>query len=222
MNVLGLLFDMDGLLFSTEEVYYETTQKAAEKYQLPFTREAYIEHFLGIDEERIVGTYLTFFQQYDQNIVYKFIRKANEYANDRIKRGDVKLKTGALDLLKWAKERGIPCVIVSNNTRGPIERLLETHQIREYFKEIFSTEDVKKGKPDPELVLKAVDFLKGDKKEFIMLEDSYLGMKGSHAAGVPAYLIPDMLPPTREMKEIATKIFNSLTDVKSYLEKELS
>ena len=63
-------------------------------------------------------------------------------------------------------------------------------------------------------------YFKTEKKNLVMLEDSLNGLKASNAAGVPVFLVPDLMEPTIEMENLATKVFPDLLAVKDYLANE--
>ena len=49
------------------------------------------------------------------------------------------------------------------------------------------------------------------------MEDSYNGIRSAAAAGMQAIMIPDLLPPTPEMEQLAAKIFPSMGDFQQFL-----
>ena len=61
-------------------------------------------------------------------------------------------------------------------------------------------DDVKNGKPDPEVFLIAAKKLGLDPKDCVAFEDSINGIKSAHAAGMTTVMVPDLLEPTEEIK----------------------
>lgn len=216
MPVKGLIFDLDGLLFNTEEIYYESSQKVADEMQLPYSRKTYLK-YLGLSDEELWGSYHRDFAEFGEKMVAEFIKKSYEETLHIFHEGDVPLKKGAQELLTWSQEQEIPCVIASSNNRKTIELLLERGELREFFGEIFSAENVTYAKPHPELVEKAATFFSAPKKDLVMLEDSLNGVTASFAAGVPVILVPDLLAPTPEMEKMASHILPDLLAVKNFL-----
>ncbi|WP_071130663.1 HAD family hydrolase [Enterococcus timonensis] len=212
----GIIFDMDGLLFATEEVYYQSTQQVADALEIPYSREFYL-NYLGISDAELFENYYRDFAAFGREKVDQFIKQSYDVTYDVFDQGIVPVKKGAEELLKWAKEQNIPCVVASSNARSAIETLLDRAGLTDYFAAIFSAEDVTLAKPDPEIVEKAAGFFKTEKKNLVMLEDSLNGLKASNAAGVPVFLVPDLMEPTIEMENLATKVFPDLLAVKDYL-----
>ena len=56
-----------------------------------------------------------------------------------------------------------------------------------------------------------------DPKETYAIEDSYNGIRAAYRAGMKPVMVPDMLPPTDEMREMSIEIFEDLTQVQQYL-----
>ena len=52
----GVIFDMDGLLFDTELIYYTSTQKVADAMGLPYSKEVYLD-YVGISDEEVQENY---------------------------------------------------------------------------------------------------------------------------------------------------------------------
>ena len=61
-------------------------------------------------------------------------------------------------------------------------------------------DDVKNGKPDPEVFLIAAKKLGLDPKDCVAFEDSINGIKSAHSAGMTTVMVPDLLDPTDEIK----------------------
>ena len=93
------------------------------------------------------------------------------------------------------------------------------HHILSYFDEIICGSDVQRGKPYPDIFLKACERLNVLPSEAIVLEDSEAGIQAAYDAKVPVYCIPDLKYPHEEYVQKASGIFSSLLDVIDLLEK---
>lgn len=162
MNYKAVIFDMDGLLFDTEIVYYEASQMVADQMGFPYDKELYLK-YLGVSDEEVWANYHQIFASFGKNNVQKFINDAYEETIRRFSLGAVQLKPGVIELLDFLEEHRIPKVVASSNQRHIIELLLEKNQLTNYFETIVSAENVKRAKPDPEIFLLAHEYL-GTKK----------------------------------------------------------
>ncbi|MBM7712678.1 HAD family hydrolase [Enterococcus xiangfangensis] len=217
-KVKGIIFDMDGLLFDTESIYYEANQIVADKYDLPFTKEIYTQ-FIGVSDEEVWAELHKMYADHGKETVQQFIDESWGMAHDRFKTGKVDLKPGVYELLAYLEEKNIPRVLASSNVRPIIEILLEHAGIRDKFSAIISAEDVKFAKPDPEIFVIAADRLGITGTDGLVLEDSKNGILAAEGAGVPVVMIPDILPPTAELEEKTEAVLVSLHEVIDFLEK---
>lgn len=216
-KVKGIIFDMDGLLFDTESIYCEANLVVADKYDIPFTKETYAR-FIGISDEEVWAELHKMYADHGEETVQKFIDESWGMAHDRFKTGDVDLKPGVHELLAYLEEKEIPRVLASSNVRPVIEILLEHAGIRDKFSDIISAEDVKFAKPDPEIFVLAAQRLGMSGADCLVLEDSKNGILAAEGAGVPVVMVPDIVPPTAELREKTEAVFTSLHDVIEFLE----
>lgn len=216
-KVKGIIFDMDGLLFDTESIYCDANLVVAEKYDLPFTEETYAR-FIGISDEEVWAELHKMFADHGTETVQKFIDESWGMAHDRFKTGNVDLKPGVHELLAYLEEKEIPRVLASSNVRPVIEILLEHAGIRDKFSDIISAEDVKFAKPDPEIFVIAADRLGIAAADGLVLEDSKNGILAAEGAGVPVVMVPDIVPPTAEIKEKTEAVLPTLHEVINFLE----
>ena len=216
-KVKGIIFDMDGLLFDTESIYCEANLVVADKYDIPFTKDTYAR-FIGISDEEVWAELHKMYADHGEETVQKFIDESWGMAHDRFKTGKVDLKPGVHELLAYLEEKEIPRVLASSNVRPVIEILLEHAGIRDKFSDIISAEDVKFAKPDPEIFVIAAERLGMSGEDCLVLEDSKNGILAAEGASVPVVMVPDIVPPTAELREKTEAVFTSLHDVIEFLE----
>ena len=218
MNYKAVIFDMDGLLFDTEIVYYEASQMVADQMGFPYDKELYLK-YLGVSDEEVWANYHQIFASFGKNNVQKFINDAYEETIRRFSLGVVQLKPGVIELLDFLEEHRIPKVVASSNQRHIIELLLEKNQLTNYFETIVSAENVKCAKPDPEIFLLAHEYLGTKKQETLVLEDSKNGILAAASAEIPVIMIPDLLAPSEDLQQKTLAVLSSLHEVPGYLKK---
>lgn len=209
---------MDGLLFDTELIYYQSTQKIADAMSFPYSKELYLE-FLGVSDEEVQENYHRIYKDFGKEKVNEFINRSYDETYQVFKSGEVPLKEGVLALLDFLDQQEIPRIVASSNVRPAIELLLEGAGIKERFSGIVSAEDVTRAKPDPEIFQKALANLGTKADSTLIFEDSFHGVTAADAAGIPVIMVPDLLAPTDEIKEKTLEILDSLTQVPAYLKK---
>ena len=218
MNYKAVIFDMEGLLFDTEIVYYEASQMVADQMGFPYDKELYLK-YLGVSDEEVWANYHQIFASFGKNNVQKFINDAYEETIRRFSLGAVQLKPGVIELLDFLEEHRIPKVVASSNQRHIIELLLEKNQLTNYFETIVSAENVKRAKPDPEIFLLAHEYLGTKKQETLVLEDSKNGILAAASAEIPVIMIPDLLAPSEDLQQKTLAVLSSLHEVPGYLKK---
>lgn len=214
----GVIFDMDGLLFDTELIYYQSTQKIADAMNFPYSKEVYLQ-FLGVSDEEVQENYHRIYKEFGKEKVDEFIQRSYDDTYQVFEAGKVPLKEGVLELLDFLDQQDIPRIVASSNVRPAIELLLDGAGIKDHFSGIVSAEDVTRAKPDPQIFRKALASLGTKADNTLIFEDSFHGVTAADAAGIPVIMVPDLLAPTDEIREKTLEIFESLTQVPAYLKK---
>lgn len=212
-----VIFDMDGVIVDSEAVYTAGYLHAAELYDLPIEdmREA-IGRATGVTDKMeraiMIGTF-GHLPQFSMDKTYKACR---DYFNNIVETGQMKLKPGAAEILKFLHDNKIPVGLASSSPRAVIGKVLKPHDVLQYFDTIVSGDMVERGKPDPEIFLKCAAQLgipESEYSETYVIEDSHNGIRAARAAGMKPIMVPDLLPATDEMRRLSAAVLASLTDV---------
>ena len=94
---------------------------------------------------------------------------------------------------------------------------LKQHNIIEYFDEFVFGNEVEKGKPNPDIFLKACEKLSEKPEECLVLEDSEAGIQSAGSANIPVICIPDMKVPNQHNLNMTKEVLSSLEEVIYYL-----
>lgn len=206
------IFDMDGLILDSERTVLNIWEKIGEKYGFENIR-AYGISVIGknkkatIDEfERVYG---------ESGVPYE--KELRAVYNEMAQKGEVPLKPNTLELLNAMKSAGMKIAIASSSTREEITSQLGPLGALELFDAVVSGDQVTRSKPDPEIFLKACDALNVKPEESLGLEDSYNGVRSCKASGLYTIMVPDLIAPNDEMKDLADIILPSLKDVQAFL-----
>lgn len=217
--IKGVIFAMDGLIFDTETLVYQATQRAADELQMTFGKEDYLR-YLGIsDEEYVQVAHSDYDKDYGEETVTEFIRRSYAYTKEMFDAGLVATKPGVAELLHYLEAQGIQRILASSNNRPEIERLLAQAALTQDFPVIVSAEDVHRAKPDPAIFLAAADLLQLPPHELLVLEDSANGVKAAIAAEIPVIMVPDLLEPDAELAGKTLAVLPDLHQVKEFLAK---
>ncbi|AYW47111.1 HAD family hydrolase [Tetragenococcus osmophilus] len=218
-NKQGIIFDMDGLMFDTETLYYKATQEVADKMGFSYDFAIY-EKYIGISDEEVWQAYHEMYDPlYGQETVNEFINESFDRAVELFEAGAADVKPGLKELLCYLEEKNIQCCVASSNQRRIIDILLEKNQLTEEFSHVVSFEDVEKAKPDPEIFEKAAARFPFSKEELLILEDSKNGVLAADQAVIDVIMVPDLITPTPAIKEKTVAVLPTLNEVSSILEK---
>jgi len=213
----AVIFDLDGLLLDTEIVAYKVYEELGERFSFTLTLPDFMENFCGRPLRRNVAYCNERFQ-----LPWEFEEAVEEVLRIEKKILDegVDVMPGARELLVYLKENTYKTAVASSSARERSIRLLEQHDLVKYFDDFVFGPEVERGKPNPDIFLKAAEKLGIEPESCLVLEDSQAGIQAAYSAGMQVICIPDLKYPTEEYVEKATAVKESLFDVISYLKEQ--
>ena len=87
------------------------------------------------------------------------------------------------------------------------------HDLRGVFEYMVCGDEVEHGKPFPDIYQKAADMLGVNIKHTLVIEDSYNGIRAGHAAGASVIMVPDLVQPTDEIRQMTDYVVSDLGKV---------
>lgn len=119
-----------------------------------------------------------------------------------------------IETLKGLKERGIKVGIVSSRIGSRIDKILTHLNCREYIDNIIGYENVSSHKPDPEGLIKSLDYFKCNKDEVLYIGDSYIDAKAAENGEIDFVGVTTGTTSQKDFKEYNNiKIVNNLSTV---------
>ncbi len=214
----AVVFDMDGVLFDTEQLCMKSWCETA-KEQGFSQMEILFPRCIGsnsTDTEVIVKDF------YGEDFPYKSFREiASKWFWQYIDQNGLPMKEGVRELLIFLKEEGFKIGLASSTRKDSIVKHLHQANISDYFSVIVSGDMVLHSKPNPDIYLMACEQMGVSPIETYAIEDSHNGIRAAYRAGMLPIMVPDMLPPNEEMRNISCLICDNLLEVKEFLIKEL-
>jgi HAD superfamily hydrolase (TIGR01509 family) len=125
----------------------------------------------------------------------------------------VPLKTGAVELLQYLTRMDMPAAIGTSMNRKEALHLLNHCRVDHFFRAVATRDDVARGKPYPDVHLKALSALGVDAPDCLILEDSFNGVRAAHATGAMVIMVPDVVAPTPEIEALCTCVAADLREV---------
>lgn len=211
----AVIFDMDGVIFDSERCVIECWKVIAKKYDIS-NIEAVLMQCLGVTYEEGKKIFLKY---YGESFPYDERKKErSDLYHERYDNGRLPLKIGIRDLLIYLKENDYKVGVASSTREAIVSKQLIDADLRKYFDNLTCGDMLKRSKPEPDIYLMACEKLGVKPEETIAIEDSFNGIRSAYRAGVFPIMVPDLAQPDEEMKELSEKIFESLFDVKKWLE----
>ena len=211
----NFIFDMDGTIFDTEKFYYQTWLDIAKKEGFIFGLEDKVR-LSGKQSKESIAYMVENFSM-DEKEAIRIRKNLNELRDKKFNELDYSLKKpGLLNLLSYLRENNKNIALASSSIKSRIDFLLDREGVRDYFDEIISSDDITKGKPDPQIFNLAMEKIGADKNKTYIIEDSLAGVKAAKKSGAKVVLIID-LDESELIKSQADLVFSSLDEFLSYI-----
>ena len=186
--VLGVLFDLDGVVIDSESLYTRFWMEAAGDLGFPMTREQALQ-MRSLNPALAKSKIESFF---GKEADYAAIRAHRiELMNAHIEAHGVDEKPGIRALLALLKEKNIPCAITSSTAIPVIRQHLGRLGLLEGFTALCSGKDVPHGKPAPDIYLAGAAALGLKPENCLAIEDSPTGVEAAWRAGCKTVIVPD-------------------------------
>jgi HAD superfamily hydrolase (TIGR01509 family) len=180
----GVIFDVDGTIIDSMKVHMKAWQKIFSDYGYQMSIREVGEVAYGINPEivrRVMGNLTDEIVEKISNEKEEWFRSAFDPEEDVIK--------GLVPFLEMLQTKGIPMVVGSAAPPENIDYFMERLNIRFFFKGFIHEDDVSRGKPSPEVFLKAARTIGMDIRDCVVFEDSTSGAEASAEAGSSTVIV---------------------------------
>lgn len=204
----AVVFDMDGLMFDTEHLFYDVADCFMKDHGGRFTDEM-MSLMIGRRAVEAGNVFHSHGGLIDKP-VHLIMTEVKGRFYDRMLT-DSNTMPGLITLLDHLQSVSIPHAVATSSGRNHAESLISHHGILSRFEFILTGEDVHRGKPDPEIYRKAADRLGVNHHRMLVLEDSAAGLHAAKSAGAFAVGVPHRFSPSAGIPH-ADMIVESLDD----------
>ena len=189
----GAIFDLDGVIAHSVPLHFEAWKKMFSEYDKKFDFDDYKQKVDGIP--RIDGA-KAILGDLSEPELDKAASRKQEYFLKLLEEEGVQVYQSTIDLIKTLKSKGIgrACISSSKNCL----RILKSAKVDTLFEVIITGNDIRKGKPEPDVFLLAAGKLKLKPCECLVFEDAVLGVEAARRAkmscvGIDRYKSPQRL-----------------------------
>ena len=211
--VSGIIFDMDGILIDSERQSNEGWLWAAGQLGVDMPMWL-IDSFKGAPAELCCK----FFDDYYKGVIdyweAKELRTQHVY---KIRETEgIPVKKGVKDIFEYIRNNGLKCAVATSTRRESAEKTLHEIGVWDYLDAVVYGDEVERGKPEPDIFLRAAKAIGVNPSEAVVVEDSINGIKAGYAAGMRVVHIPDTIAIDDDIRKLTYMVcddLNGLIDV---------
>ena len=181
MPFAGAIFDWDGVVVDSSKIHEKSWEVLARENGLALPPDHFVLGF-GKRNQVIIPEILQWTKD-PSTIELWSSRKESIYRSIAHKDG-IPIVSGIKTLLLNLQEKQIPCVVGTSTERENVLLAFRQHDLESFFHGIVSSEDVTRGKPDPEVFLKATQAIGQQPVNCVVFEDSLHGIEAALAGGM--------------------------------------
>ncbi len=176
----AVIFDMDGVIVDSEPRHQRAFQEVFEEMGMAETHGIEFSRYLGRSDRAV---WLDFVEMHQPHQSLEELTALKQNRLIEIIQREKPLFAGLPDLIADLS-KNYPLAVASGSLHPVIDVVLEIDGLREYFKAVVSVQDVKHGKPAPDVYLKAAADLGVQPDRCCVIEDAPAGVSAAKAAGM--------------------------------------
>ena len=188
-NIDTLIFDMDGTLIDSMNIWHEIDKEFFENHGREFPSDL-VKKLDGLSFDDTAYLFINYYKfDYTKEEIQAIWHKMSydHYKNT------IPYKPGAEEFIKKAKEKGFKMGIATSNSRDLVEAIDSRLHISDYISVIITNDEVSNGKPAPDIYLKVAEVLNSKPENCLVFEDVPGGIRAGKAAGMKVVAVQDDL-----------------------------
>lgn len=211
-----VIFDVDGTLLDTEKIYMRAWQEAAALLGYPMPWEALVK-----TRALPAAAAIPIYREYcGDNFSFEAVYP------ERIRIGEEIIATStpqqlqkpaAQDVLHFLRSKELKIAVASSTKYDKTVSHLDHAGLLEYFQAVVGGDMVSRGKPNPDIFLKAAALLDSDPATCLVVGDTPADVYAGSSAGMQVILIPDQVPANPETTALSWKVLDSLAQLPDLL-----
>lgn len=187
-QIRAVVFDLDGLMFNTEDIFNDVGREVLKRRGKEMTREL-LQQMMGRRAPEALQLMIDFHSLASDTVAGLIDETRALFTALAVDR--LAPMPGLFALLEHIESRSLAKGVATSSGRKYLEEILGRFDLLERFSMTLSAEDVTHGKPHPEIYLTAAAKLGVSPSEMLVLEDSHAGTTAAVTAGAHAVSVPN-------------------------------
>jgi HAD superfamily hydrolase (TIGR01509 family) len=210
MSFSAVIFDLDGVLADSEPWWNEIDAKLLAEYGVTYRGEHHSD-VLGVSYQLAVEFYKKAFRL--SASTDELMRRRAEIATDFFA-NRVGLFLSAREVLHELRRMNLHLAVATSSVSASARPFLDRHQLTALFEVIVTGDEIKRGKPHPDIYLRAAEKLGVAADVCLVIEDALSGIAAAKAAKMRVAAIPDTrFVNPREYEKDADYVLRSLSEI---------
>jgi beta-phosphoglucomutase len=190
MSIKAILFDMDGVLIEAKEWHFEALNRALDLFGMAISRVDHLSTFDGLPTRKKLE--LLSVDRGLPSELHEFINELKQKYTMELIHTQCHPRFVHEYALAKLKSTGYKIAVCSNSVRATVDAMMVRSNLNQYLDLTLSNEDVSKGKPDPEIYIKAMRSFGLKPTECLIVEDNENGIKAAKASGGHLLVVSDV------------------------------
>jgi HAD superfamily hydrolase (TIGR01509 family) len=210
----GVIFDFDGVIIDSEGLWYRAASQLLAEFGASVAPEEYAREWIANGQGPELAV-----------VKYKLPMTAEEFRRrrapivERLVSTEAKLIPGAREALERLSSR-FPLAVATNSADATVRRVLESHGLTRYFRDLITRERYGKAKPEPDAFVAAAAALGLPPARCVVVEDAERGVVAAKRAGARCVAVPNEWTRVLDFSA-ADRVVDGLDDVTVALVEEL-
>ncbi|HKL86063.1 MAG TPA: HAD family phosphatase [Treponemataceae bacterium] len=177
----AIIFDMDGVLIDSEPLHVLADSQAFQKLNIELP-EGYLDKYVGVSDSAMWKELILEFDI--EKDLKEILNMQLSTKMKLLKKSSLTAIDGIKELLQELYSQSIPIAVASSSPTIFIKTVLKKIRLEKYFSLIVSGEDVRNGKPEPDIFLKTAEILGVEPEDCVVIEDSKNGVIAAKRASM--------------------------------------
>lgn len=210
--IKAVIFDMNGVIIDDEDIHEIAFKSALDKYNAHFNHEDYLKIFGGRTDEEGIEVLAKKLGRNDIPTDKVTQEKQKQYFN--LFPQNKKTFKGVVGLVKSLSKQ-YKLALTTSATKKEANMILKEFNLTDYFPTVITSNDITRGKPDPQPYLLTAEKLNLNPSDCIVIEDSGNGVLSAKAAGMKCIGVTTTHP--KKAVEMADKVVESFSEINNIL-----